>query len=126
MIYRKYISGDRNQEDEIDLQETTCFVSNLITAAKESYSTNLGKRLNGQHTSPKTYWSILKRFLNKVKIPAIPPLLVNGIFESNFERKATIFNIFFASQCNILNNDSVIPGIRYTTDKHRGYNFPKF
>ena len=35
-------------------------------------------------TGPKTYWSILKRFLNKTKIPTIPPLLVDGVSETDF------------------------------------------
>ena len=116
-IYRKYISGGRKKDDEIKLSKMTDFVSNLITAAKDSYFTNLGKKLNDPGTSPKTYWSILKMFLNKIKIPEILPLLVNGIFETDFRKKASIFNVFFTNQCSILNNGSIIAGISYKTDK---------
>ena len=87
-IYKKYTSGGRKQNDEIDLRESTDFVSNLITRTKNFYFTNLGKRLNDPETSTKTYWFILKRFLNKIKIPAIPTFLVNGIFETDFEKKS--------------------------------------
>ena len=67
-------------------------------------------------TAPKTYWSILKRFLNKIKIPTIPPLLVDGNFETDFKEKTGIFNEFFADQCNIFNNGSTIPGMSYKTN----------
>ena len=70
-LYKKYISSGRTYDDEIDLRETTTVVSNLIISSKESYFENLGKKLNDPSTSPKTYWSILKRFLNKAEIPAI-------------------------------------------------------
>ena len=60
-LCKKYISGGLKQEDETNLRETSNFVSNLITDAKSSYFTNLGKRLNDPLTGPKTYLSILKR-----------------------------------------------------------------
>ena len=53
--------------------------------------------------------------MNKVKIPTVPPLLVNDIFVTDFKEKAGIFNYFFANQCNILDNSSNIPEISYKT-----------
>ena len=97
-IYKRYICGGRKQEDESCLRETSELVSNLITNAKSSYFTNLGKRLNDPLTGPKTYWSILKRLMNMVKIPTVPPLLVNDIFVTDFTEKAGIFNTFFTNQ----------------------------
>ena len=118
-IYKRYISGGRKQEDESCLRETSELVSNLITNAKSSYFTNLGKRLNDPLTGPKTYWSILKRLMNKVKIPSVPPLLVNDIFVTDFTEKflQKIFNTFFSNQCNILDNSSNVPEISYKTNK---------
>ena len=116
-IYKRYISGGQKQEDESCLRETSELVSNLITNAKSSYFTNLGKRLNDPLTGPKTYWSILKRLMNKVKIPSVPPLLVNDIFVTDFTEKAGIFNTFFSNQCNILGNSSNVPEISYKTNK---------
>ena len=46
-LYRRYVSGGRNQEDEIILQETTNYISD---SSKDSYFTNLGKRLNDSIT----------------------------------------------------------------------------
>ena len=92
-------------------------MSNLITTTKDSYFINLGNKSNDPQTSPKTYWSIFKRFLNKIKIPTIPPLLVKGTFETGFRKKAGMFNIFFADQCSTFNNGSVLPVISYKTHK---------
>ena len=40
---------------------------------KKNYS-KVAKRFLDPSTSPKTYWSILKTFLNNKKIPVIPPV----------------------------------------------------
>ena len=61
------------------------------------------------NAASKTYWSILNRFLYNKKIPAIPPLLVDGNFISDFCKKANPFNNFSASICTpIKNNSSLI------------------
>ena len=57
---------------------------------------------------------ILKCFLNKIKIPTIPPLLVNRTFETDFRKIAGIFNTSFA---DIINNGSVLAVINYKTHK---------
>ena len=54
-------------------------------------------KFENSNTAPKTYWSILNRFLYNEKIPAIPPLLVDGNFISDFCEKANLFNNSFAS-----------------------------
>ena len=71
----------------------------LICAAKNKYYSSLGKKLNNPSTPPKTYWSIVNRLMGKKKIPAIPPIRHEGLLETNFERKADVFNAFFANQC---------------------------
>ena len=62
-------------------------------------------------TSPKSYWSILKTFLNNKKIPCIPPLLHDDKFITNFKEKADIFNEFFAKQCSLINTNSSLPSV---------------
>ena len=39
---------------------------------------------------PKTYWSILKTFVNGIKIPVIPPLLENNKLITDFKLKANL------------------------------------
>ena len=51
---------------------------------KRKHVRQMSEKLRSCLTAPKTYWKILNRFLNNLKIPSIPPLLVNGKVVSNF------------------------------------------
>ena len=62
----------------------------------------LSTKLANPSTSSRSYWSILKTFVNGKKIPIISPLLVNGKFATNFFEKANLFNQFFSKQCQPL------------------------
>ena len=75
--------------------------------AKNDYTQRMTNKLNDPKAAPKTYWSILNRFLYNEKIPAIPPLLVNGKFVSNSCTKANLFNDFL---------------LKYVHNKHWKYN----
>ena len=68
----------------------------------------MSNKLNDPLT-PKTYWSILNRFLNNRKTPSIPPVLVNGDIITNFSKKANPLIKFFADQCTPLNNLNKLP-----------------
>ena len=100
-----------------ELQEKTDECTALILDAKEKYVRCMSYKLNGPLTAPKTYWSILNRFLNNRKIPAIPLLLVNEDAVTNFSKKADLFNKFFADQCTPLNNLNKLPPLYLRTDK---------
>ena len=76
----------------------------LILDAKEKYVRCISNKLNDPLTAPKTYWSILNRFLNNRKIPAIPLQLVNGDIITNFSEKADLLNKFIADQCTPFDN----------------------
>ena len=108
-LYKKYISRGMKAEDKILLNEFTSSCFDLISTTKTSYFLNLGNKLNNTSTSPKVYWSILNRLMNKIKIPTIPPLLMNGKLETDFQTKANMFNVFFSNQCTIENNQSSLP-----------------
>ena len=69
--------------------------------------------MNDPQTSTKSYWSILNKFLQKKKIPLIPPILSNGTFITNICEKVTLFNSYFANQCTLINNTSVLPPFEY-------------
>ena len=76
-----------------------------IKESKEKYYTKLSSTLANSLTSPKTYWSILKTFLNNKKILYIPPLFHENKFITDFKEKAELFNHF----CSLLSNNSVLP-----------------
>ena len=80
-----------------------------IEESKGKYYTKLSSRLADPVTSPKTYWSILKTFLNNKKIPCKPPLFHENKFITDFKEKAELFNHFFVNQCSLLSNNSVLP-----------------
>ena len=81
----------------------------MITAAKENYFSSLGRKQSDPSIGVKAYWTILNKIINNKKMTNIPPLLENGIFVTNFQKKADIFNDFFVQQCSLNHNDSVLP-----------------
>ena len=62
-------------------------------------------------TSPKTYWSILKTFLNNknILLPVIPPIFHDNKYITDFKQETEIFNSHFSEQCSPLMNNSKIP-----------------
>ena len=85
-----------------ELEEKTDECKPLILDAKKKYVRWLSDKLNDPLAAPKTYWSILNRFLKNSKIYAIPPLLVNGDIITKFSGKADLFSKFFPDQLHPL------------------------
>ena len=77
--------------------------------SKDIYYSNLSTKLVKQKSNSKTYWSVLKRFLNDKKIPCLLSLFHKNKFVTDFWEKAETFNSFFAKQCSLINNDSSLP-----------------
>ena len=78
----------------------------LIEESKKQYYARLSHKLLDPNTSQKSYWSILKTFLNNKKIPCIPTLLHQDKFVIDFKEKANVFNNFVADQCSIVRNNT--------------------
>ena len=82
--YYKY--GKRKSDiEKLIVKTNEC--EEIVSAAKDKYIIQICEKLNDPITAPKTYWKIINRFLNNKKIPAIPPLLVNGEIIQNFLKK---------------------------------------
>ena len=62
-----------------------------ITQAKNDYINKITDKLQNPSTAPKTYWAIQSCLLYDKKVPAIPPLLVDGKFVSDFCKKGEYF-----------------------------------
>ena len=100
-----------------ELQEKTDEFTAIILDAKEKYVRCMSNKLNDLLTAPKTYWSILNRFLNNGKIPATIPLLVNGDIITNFSEKVDLLNKFFVDQWTPVNNLNKLPPFYLKTNK---------
>ena len=77
----------------------------------------MSAKLDNLKTVPKTYWSIINKFLSNEKTPISPTILVNGELVSDFEQKANLFNNYFASQCTPIKNGSKLSNFSYKTEK---------
>ena len=49
--------------------------------------------------------------LNSKRNPCIPPIIHDNKFVTDFSKKADLFNSFFAKQCSIIENNSVLPSL---------------
>ena len=47
----------------------------FVIQAKEKHIAKISAKLVNPNTAPKTYWSIISKFLNRSKMPPIPPIL---------------------------------------------------
>ena len=107
--YKSYISNDKSLQFFNQFQFLQTKLSSLVEESKNQYYTRLSHKLLDPKTSQKSYWSILKTFLNNKKIPCIPALLHQAKYVTDLKEKANIFNNFFANQCSIVNNNSELP-----------------
>ena len=89
--------------------------TSLVENAGKKYLLSQSQKLSHPGTGTKTYWSILKNFLNKDKFPIIPPWFHLDKFITEFQEKATLFYNFFASQCTVLETGSQLPSFCATT-----------
>ena len=65
-------------------------LTNAITNSKLAYYRRIASKLNDPNSAPKTYWSILKSFVNGKKISLIPTILVKHQLVTNFLEKSKL------------------------------------
>ena len=93
-------------------------MKNPIDSSNRNYYVRMANKLNGIQKSSKADWFLLKSFLNNKKIPFMQPILHSNAFVTDFEKKAELFNSYFANQCILINNNSTLPVyVQYLTDK---------
>ena len=118
-MYNSYLKNNNNQSFAT-FQSFQSQISSLIVNLKNKYYSKVTKNILDPRTRPKTYWSILKTFLNNKKIPIIPPifhdinllLILNKklkYFNSHFSRQYTplISNSKISSECPRKSNESL-------------------
>ena len=108
-VYNKYVRRGHRPDEWDNVRLIRNDTSKMITIAKDNSFASLGQRLSNHAIGIKTYWSTLNKIINKKKATNIPPLLENGLFVTNFQNKAEIFNNYFVQQCSLNMNDSILP-----------------
>ena len=122
-LFKSYMANCRLAVDRVSLQKAGAELINIIKSSKENFYNNLGKTLNDPNTSSKTYWSIMKTFVNGKKTSIIPYLLVDNYLISNFGEKSNIFNDFSVQQCQPIANNIIFPTnqVFYTQNRLRDF-----
>ena len=116
-LYRNYKRHGFRIEDKSRLDSFRSGCHMAIKSRKTLYLKNLGSQLNDPCTTPKNYWKIIDRVMNKSRAPKIPLIFCNGKFVLGCAEKATLFNDFFSNQCKLIVNASVLPDFVYLTQK---------
>ena len=65
-------------------------------------------KLSDPNTEQKHFWTAYKKIINKKVNTNIPPIIDNGVYISNCKQKADIFNQYFANQCTVNDNGSIL------------------
>ena len=99
-VYNKYAKRGRKPDDWEYVRTVRNETSSRITKAKDDYFFNMGKSLSDPTNGTKSYWTTLRKIINKKKFSNIPPLLEIGVFVTDFQMKANIFNDYFVEQCS--------------------------
>ena len=98
-----YRNGQR-ESDHNKVLEKLVECTREILEPKKQHILKMTNKLEDDFTAQKTYWAIINHLLYNNKIPAIPPLLADGNFVSDFNKKANVFNNCFASVCTSIKN----------------------
>jgi hypothetical protein len=109
-VYKKWIQRGRQRIDKHQVNLVQKQTNNIIKNAKQEYIDNLSAKICDPRSGGKIFWNAYKRLINKKKNTNIPPILGDDdSFISNFQRKAEMFNGYFANQCRPFDIDSNLP-----------------
>ena len=80
-----FLTQRKNSDFDIGiLNKLSEDLTNAIKNSILAYYRQIASKLNDPNSAPKTYWSILKSFVNAKKILLIPPILVKDQLVTNF------------------------------------------
>ena len=108
-FYKTFVHGKNSMFHLLTFNNLRNHLHQFIQKAKPNFLNNLAKKFSDPSTSTKCYWSLLKTLLNDKKMPCIPPIFHNNKYIVAFKEKSEIFNTFYAEQCSIIPNRSVLP-----------------
>ena len=108
-LYKKFVLPTSNTGNLLMFKNLQNHLIQSIHTAKQRNFNKISKKLCDPLTSTKCYWSLLKTILNEKKVPCIPPIFHNNKYVTDFKEKSEIFNSFFANQCSLIPNNSILP-----------------
>ena len=109
MAFNRYRNNSSNLELKRHLKFLQENLNTSIESSKQRYYSRIANKLNNTQKNSRSYWSLMKIFLNNKKIPLIPPLFYENRFITDFRGKSELFNCFFSEQCSLLANHSKLP-----------------
>ena len=95
IFYKSHTANEISTDEKGAIKTLQNRLTSTIENAKSEYYSKLSMKVSNPENSSKTYWSILKSYLNDKKISIIPRLYHNDNFITDFRQKAEIFNSFF-------------------------------
>ena len=101
LYFRDGLPIKRRDDLEV-LQEM--IVSEATISRKKIFLINLYRS-----PSQNSEQNILNKLIDKTKFTNIPPILENGLFVTNLEAKANLFNDYFVEQCCAIATGSTLP-----------------
>jgi hypothetical protein len=114
-VYSKWKNAGKPEEGKNTVKAVKNETDRKIKNAKSNYHKDLEHKLTNSKNS-NVFWSVVNRLVGNKKTAKIPPLLENRTFVTSFEEKANLFNEYFATQCNPIENDSVLPVFHSLTE----------
>ena len=96
-LFKNYKKHRYKNEDNVRLVAFRIECQKAVEAAKLSYLTNMGNKVNDSGTSQRSYWKIINRVMNKCRALKIPPILLNNQFILNCMKKQNISMTFFTT-----------------------------
>ena len=115
--FKHFVRNGRQSDQKPQIDALKQEYTLLVEKSQEKYLSSLGNTLANPETGPKKYWTALKKLLKKGRSSIIPPILQNGVFITDTEKKCTVFNEYFQKQCTTVETDSTLPpNINRTTE----------
>ena len=74
IFYKSHTANENSTDKKEAIKVLQNKLTSTIENAKSEYDSKLSMKLSNPETSSKTYWSILKSFVNNKKIPIIARL----------------------------------------------------
>ena len=108
-VHRKWVLRGRISEESGNIRCVQNETNRIIRNAKNHYFLNLGETLPTYRTRSNSFWTTLKRLVNKK---------ITTNITSDFRQKCNIFNEYFANQCSLNHISSTLHLLRMRTDSN--------